>query len=123
MLKPLVAIAIASIALTGCKSVQHAMEYNHLEVTRFEYEGENWRIFDDKERSRMMTTPSLGTEMSAGAASGLTFGIAQTSPDGLRHRKMALAYMAETGRGNCKITQEGMVIRSQYEFIYECPGS
>ncbi|AQQ02403.1 hypothetical protein B0E33_01360 [Roseibium algicola] len=112
---PIAALAI----LAGCQSVSDAMKYEGTPVMRFEYDGDNWRIFDKPAEGKMMTTPSIGKGASAGAASGLTLGIAQTLPEGLQHQEMAKAYIASTGR-TCTITDTRKVIYGQYEHVYSC---
>jgi len=113
MKKPVAVVALA-VALACCKSVTRAMTYDGVPVERFDHEGENWRIFDDTERSRMMTSPSIGTGASAGFASGLTLGLVNAMPDGLQHRNMVVAYMKVTGRSDCVIAEEGKAIKGQY---------
>lgn len=116
-------ILIAVLGLGGCAGVSDAMTYSGIPVTRFQYAEDNWRIFDDPAKNRMMTTPSVGKASAAGAANGLTLGLAQAIPEGLQHKEMVVAYMASTGRGACTITKERKVIYGQYEFEYECPAS
>ncbi len=106
-------------ALAGCASVSDALKYEGTPVSRFEYAGDNWRIFDKTAEGKMMTTPSIGKGASAGAASGLTLGIAQTLPEGLQHQEMAKAYLASSGR-ECTISDTRKIIWGQYEHIYSC---
>lgn len=109
------------IGVAGCAGVNHAMSYQGIPVTRYFYDGDSWRIFDDREQNRLMTTPSLGTTGASGALKGLTFGMADVEPEGLQHQKMVKAYLAETGRGDCEIIETKKVLSPQYEHLYTCP--
>ena len=122
MKKTFLAIA-ALIVLAGCQGVKQARTYADVPVVRFEHEGENWRIYDDTARNSLMTTPSFETASAAGFAQGLTLGLVDAMPDGLKHRQMIVAYMASTGRGDCTINEENSLVKGQFEFVYTCPTS
>lgn len=98
------------------------MTYNGIEVTRFEYGEDTWRIFDDRDRNRMMTSPSLGATIGTSTVRGLTLGIADLDPEGLHHQAMVRAYLDQTGREACAITETKLVLRPQYEHFYTCSG-
>ncbi|WP_139250977.1 hypothetical protein [Roseibium suaedae] len=106
--------------VSGCAGVTEAMKYQGTPIQRFEYAGDNWRIFDKPAEGKMMTTPSIGAGISAGTARGLTFGIAGALPEGLQHQEMAKEYLKSTGRESCSIFETKKVIQGQYEIIYKC---
>ena len=111
-----------SAPLAACSGVSYAMqEYGEVDVERFSYGDDTWRIFHRPDERKLMITPSLGRSAASGAASGLTLGLGggPTGPFGA-YRAAAQSYVAMVGAG-CAITDGGLVMTSQYEFYYSCP--
>jgi hypothetical protein len=108
--------------LSGCAGLDKALQY---ETTTYyvQMPDDRYRIFEHPQRDRIMTTPSIGTAVAVGAASGLTLGIAEIDPPELRHEKAARAYLDQTNRGHCRIVSGYLVVRPQYEFRFDCTGA
>jgi len=84
---------------------------------------DTYRIFEHPEGNKIMTTPSLGTAAGAGFVQGATLGLAQPLPHEQRHEAAARKHLDGTGRGHCRITSGYEIVRSQYEFTFDCSGA
>lgn len=116
--------AIAAVcALAGCAGINYAMEnYSGVPVQRISHDDRGWRVYDKPQEGRLMITPSLGDSAGAGAATGLTLGLA-TSPYVYEStfKPTVQAYLAQKhGNGACRITSADLVVKPQFEFFYEC---
>lgn len=115
-------ISIAAI-LAGCVSttaLNRAMSYPSTS-TAVKMPDDNYRVFEHKTDSTLMTTPSLGKAMGPGIVRGATLGMAgpATPIDG--HRAAARQYLDTTGRANCEIVSGYVLADPQYEFMFKCP--
>lgn len=116
------AVVACALALAGCGAgIQYIMEeYKGTEAKTFEVEGEDiYRVFDKPASNKLMITPSLGTALAAGAASGATFGAAHIDGPKPIFERAALGYLASTGR-TCRIIDGYILARPQWEFKYDC---
>jgi hypothetical protein len=110
------------VMLSGCAGLDKALEY---ETTTYyvQMPDDRYRIFEHPQRDRIMTTPSIGTAVAIGTASGLTLGMADIDPPELRHEKAARQYLDQTNRAHCRIVSGYLVVRPQYEFKFDCAGA
>lgn len=95
--------------------------YTAVKPERFEYAGENWRVFHKPLENRLMITPSMKSAMSGGFKTGLTFGLAgrQTDPEN-RFRTAAMMFVKNKVSDSCEITDGRLVVDPQYEYNYSC---
>lgn len=118
------ALAAASM-LCGCASASYVMdEYSSVEAKPFAMEGKKdfYRVFDKPAENKLMITPSIGRAAAAGFISGATFG-GVAAEDNLgrkpEYEAATMAYLRSTGR-DCRILDGYVVIKSQWEFKYDC---
>ena len=112
----------ALVVLAGCSGMNYAIQnYASVKPQRFDFAGENWRIFHKPSEKRLMITPSFSTALAGGAKTGLTFGLAgrQTDPEN-RFRTAAMMFVKQSVGENCEITSGQIVIDPQYEYNYSC---
>lgn len=113
------AAAACAVALTGCTSLNRAMEYDPT-VHRVQTEHGVFRVFDHPDENVIMTTPSVGESMAQGVVRGATFGIVSPATPEQQHEAAARKWLDETGRENCKIVSGYLLVKPQYEFTFEC---
>jgi hypothetical protein len=119
MMEKFSAICVALCILSGCAGLSHAMQYNDVAVIAFDHAGHGWRIFDKPGEGRLMITPSIGRAAGVGAATGATFGLANTQIRREEFQGAAEAWLASTQR-RCTVTEGALVIEPQWEFMYTC---
>ena len=102
------------LALTACGGMSYAIEnYKGVDIERFDYAGQTFRIFDKPEESRLMITPSIGKA----ALGGATFGAANTAE--MTYTNAAQEYLNSTGR-KCIVSDLKLVVKPQWETFYNC---
>lgn len=119
-----VAAVAAAGTLAGCASPQtfaRAMSYVQT-VHRVEMPDDTYRVFDHPTENVVMTSPSIGRAMAAGAATGATLGLADPFTPEQLHEAAARKHLDQTGRAHCEIVSGYLMAEPQYEFTYECPG-
>jgi len=78
-------------------------------------------IFDHPNEGKMLINQDPGSAVGAGAARGLTLGIADTSTPVQVFRNGAQLWLNATGR-ECNVVQVDRVLApTNYEATYECP--
>jgi hypothetical protein len=112
-------IAAIGLSLAGCAGVNEAMtEYSGTDPVSYSIGGEQWRIFDQPENSRMMITTGISASKSTGANQGLTLGLSGNPyKKAAAFRPAATAYLAQR---NGTITGGHLVLPYQSEFDYAC---
>ena len=118
-----VAIAATALLLCGCAGVNHAQQYQGVEVERFAWDGSTWRIFDKPSEGRLMITPTILRSARAGFFSGLTFGALDTDIPKPRYQGAVVSWIETSGRSGCTVTDGYEVVRPQWEFTYRCPAA
>lgn len=107
-------ILVAVLAVGGCAGMDYAMtHYTGVEVTKFTYKEQVFRVHDKPEENRLMITPSIGNS----AAAGATFGLAST-PETIFLAASA-AYLKSDGR-RCKPDTIALIVSPQFEVMYSC---
>ena len=122
MLKSKLLIFITLLMLAGCSGMSYAIKhYTSVKPERFEYAGENWRVFHKPLENRLMITPSYKSAMSGGFKTGLTLGLAgkQSDPEN-RFRTAAMMFVKSKVSDSCVITEGRLVVDPQYEYNYSC---
>lgn len=112
-----------ALSSTGCGTLGYIVDtYDSRSVKGdFEYQDATYRIFDRKDLSKVMVTPSIGSSMGNGFVRGSTLGAVNLHDDITRFTSVASAYLAKD-RANqlCKVIDGKMLISPQWEFIYLC---
>ena len=87
----------AVFLLTGCGNLGYIIKTYDSTTTRsdFDYQDETYRIFDRKDLSKVMITPSLGSSALHGAARGATFGGVNIDDNQTRFTNVATAYLVK----------------------------
>lgn len=120
-MRQVVAVAVA-LLLCGCARMNYVLEeYTGISAVPFDVPGDDvYRVFDKPAASKLMITPSAAKALGMGAESGLYMGRVDTTPPKALYERASLAYLASTGRPNCRIIDGDMVLKPQWEFKYDC---
>jgi hypothetical protein len=115
-------IILAALALSGCGNMGYVMKtYNSVDNTEFDYGGHTYRIFDRKDLSKVMITPSIGQAIRGGAIKGATFGGLNIQDDKGRFTSVATTYLQkERPAETCEIKSGELILDPQWEFVYLC---
>lgn len=115
---------LIAISTSGCSFGYMLENYGAMTpVIRsdFDYQGETYRIFDRKDLSKVMITPSLGSAALHGAARGATFGGVNIDDDQTLFAQVASAYLIKDRAAQlCKILEGKLLTTPQWEFVYLC---
>lgn len=114
-------IVTGLFALTGCAGVQQAFTYDINSKTFVQMPDDRYRIFEHPDGDKLMTTPSLGTSFSQGAATGATLGLVDRHTPQLQHQAAARKHLDDTGRAHCEIVSGKELVKTQFEFVFSCP--
>lgn len=123
MFKIIIGVLAVALLTTGCGNLGYIIKTYDATTTRseFDYQDETYRIFDRKDLSKVMITPSLGSSALNGAARGATFGGVNIDDDQTRFTKVATAYLVKDRATQlCKILEGKLLLTPQWEFIYLC---
>jgi hypothetical protein len=117
-----ISIILATLVLSGCGSIGYVMNtYGSVDNTEIDYEGHTYRIFDRKDISKVMITPSIGQAMRGGAIKGATFGGLNIQDDKGRFTNVATAYLQKDRPSEiCEVKSGEMILDPQWEFVYLC---
>lgn len=117
-----VACAFALLLLGGCSAgLKYVMdEYSGMQPHQVAMPDDTYRVFDKPQASRMMVTSSLSSAAAQGFGRGLVFGAIDTTPPKPLFEAAARAYLAETGRASCRITDAYILVQPQFEVRYDC---
>lgn len=114
-------LVLGLLLLTGCAGMSYAMtEYSGVKVNEIETKHDKYRIFDKPEQGKMMVTSSIGHSMGQGLAKGITLNSVDSTPPKPLFQEAARAWLDQTGRKKCKITDGYLIISPQFEFTYSC---
>lgn len=114
------ALLALAVLTAGCSGFRYANEYRGVDVERFSWDGQTWRIFDKPEEGRLMITPTLLRSARQGFVGGLTLGAFDTDIPKPRYQAAADGWLVNSGRTECEITDGYEVTRPQWEFTYRC---
>jgi hypothetical protein len=119
------AMTAAVLVLSGCGKMGYVMDtYGSVDNTEIDFEGYTYRIFDRKDISKVMITPSIGQAMRGGAIKGATFGGLNIQDDKGRFTNVAKAYLEKERPSElCEVKSGEMVLDPQWEFVYLCNGN
>lgn len=109
--------------MTGCGNFGYIIKTYDSTATRseFDYQDETYRIFDRKDLSKVMITPSLGASALHGAARGATFGGVNIDDNQTLFTNVTTAYLAKDRSTQlCKVLEGKLLITPQWEFVYLC---
>lgn len=114
-------IAVASLFLSGCASVNYIKDnYDGVPITSVQTKHDTFRVHDKPAENRMMITSSIGAALAGGMLSGLTLGSATGTPPTPVFEEAANKYLAETGRAHCSVKSVALLLDPQFEAKYEC---
>lgn len=112
-------ILALAVLTAGCAGIQYANQYRGIEVERFSWDGQTWRIFDKPDEGRLMITPTLLRSARQGFVGGLFFGAFDTDIPKPRYEAATIGWLLESGR-ECTVTDGYEVVSPQWEFTYTC---
>lgn len=117
----MVAALVCAASVAGCGGASYVLdEYAGVTPVMFAQPDDTYRVYDKPAQNKMMVTPSIGAAALQGAGQGLSMMSADfTSPKPVFER-VTLAYLASTGRDNCRIIDGYIVLKPQWEFKYDC---
>lgn len=113
-------VVVGCLTFTGCAGVQQAFTYDINSKTFVQMPDDRYRIFEHPDGDKLMTTPSLGTAFAQGAAGGATLNLANFDTPEQKHEAAARKHLDDTGRSHCRIVSGYELVRTQYEFTFEC---
>ncbi len=118
----ILAVAISTSTLFGCANMGYVINtYGGMDHSEIEHEGYTYRIFDRKDLSKVMITPSLGQSIRGGAIKGATFGGVNIQDDKGRFTGVAIDYLNKENPAKlCEVKSGEMILDPQWEFIYLC---
>lgn len=112
--------AVALLALTGCQNAGYMMDtYNKPGKVQFKSSAGPYWVFDRKDINKLMTSPAPGSMILPASVSGATLGLVKLDPTTFTHQKVALEFLASTGRA-CEIKTTTELWRPNYEHTYVC---
>ncbi len=95
--------------------------YGDVDKTEYDHDGYTYRIFDRKDISKVMITPSIGQSFRSGAIKGATFGGVNIQDDKGRFTGVANGYLTkENATKLCEVKSGVMILDPQWEFVYIC---
>lgn len=111
-----------SLIVTGCGNMGYVIKtYSDVEKTEFDFEDNTYRVFDRKDISKVMITPSIGQSLRGGAIKGATFGGLNIQDDKGRFTSVATAYLKKERPSElCEVKSGEMILDPQWEFVYLC---
>ena len=95
-----------------------AEEYRGIEIQRHAFGQQTWRVFDKPDDLKLMITPTNAVAAGAGLADAATLGATRKSWTLAEEFEPAASDFLKA-RG-CTITGGRLVLRTQYEFTYQC---
>lgn len=122
-MKKLFLLCFIAITQTACGNLGYILKtYDETTIkSDFDYQGEEYRIFDRKDLNKVMITPSLGSAASSGFVQGATFGIVKPENDERRYHNVAEKYLAKDRPSQlCNVNEGRLLVNPQWEFVYLC---
>jgi hypothetical protein len=118
-------LALVTLTQSACGTMGHIVStygaFSNVERSEFDYQGETYRMFDRKDLSKVMITPSLGTAAANGFVRGATLYSVNLDNDEARYKSVAVAFLAkERMQEICSVTESKLLITPQWEFVYLC---
>lgn len=116
-------LLVLGILMTGCGNLGYVIKTYDQTCIRsdFEFEDRTYRMFDRKDLHKVMITPSIGTAMAHGAATGATFGGVNIDEHNPVYEKATKEYLKKEFPGEqCEVFNGRMVLDPQWEFEYKC---
>ena len=87
----------------------------------FDYQGEEYRMFDRKDLNMLMITPSIGTAIANGAVRGATMYSVNIDNDEQRFHTVADKYFVKDRPSEvCTVNTGKLLVTPQWEFVYLC---
>lgn len=117
-----IALLLCAVAgLSGCSSTAMSRASTYKQTVQHVKSGDDtYRVYDHKSENALLVGPNMGRILAMGAAQGATLGMADAGPAEQKLEAAANQHLANTGRGNCKVTKGYLLQKPLYEFWYEC---
>jgi len=116
-------LVFVAVTQSACGNLGYIVQTYDSSTIRsdFDYQGDTYRIFDRKDLSKVMITPSLGSSALNGVARGATLFAVNVDDDKTRFTDVAVAYLAKDRTPQiCKILEGKLLVTPQWEFVYLC---
>lgn len=122
MKKLLIGGVFIVLTQAGCGNMGYVIKtYGDVEKTEIGHDGYTYRIFDRKDLSKVMITPSIGQALRGGAIKGATFGGINIQDDKGRFTSVANDYLGKENPAKiCDVKSGKMILDPQWEFVYLC---
>lgn len=122
-MKKLFLFVFITLTQTACGNLGYIIKtYDSTTIrSEFDYQGEEYRIFDRKDLGKVMITPSLGSAASSGFVRGATIGIVNPENDERRYHSVAEKYLTKDRPSEiCNVNDGRLLVTPQWEFVYLC---
>ena len=124
MWKALPILALA-VFVAGCGGrpggLQDALRYDAKSLSHVKMPDDTYRVFEHPAGDRIMTTTSVQKAAGQGFVAGATLGLADVQTPEEGHEAAARHHLDLTGRTACSIKAGYELVRTQYEFLIDCP--
>lgn len=118
-------VLLSALFVAGCGGrpggLQDALSYDAKSLAHVKMPDDTYRVFEHPGGAKIMTTTSVGKAAGQGMIEGATFGLADLQTPEQRHEAAARRHLDQTGRAACKLAGGYELVRTQYEFLFECP--
>lgn len=115
-------VCALALMLGGCSAgLRYILdEYGGIPVREVALSDDTYRVFDKPSASRMMVTSSYRSALNQGLGKGALLGALDTTPPRPLFEAAAMAYLRETGRASCRVTDAYLLVQPQFEVKYDC---
>lgn len=115
------AVIALGLAVSGCGGVGYITEhYSAVDKQEIAMADDTYWVFDRPEERRMAVSSSPGAAFATGTVHAMTFHTVNANPAAVKFEAAAEAFLAKTGRPNCKPTASQFVVTPYYEIKYDC---